>query len=162
MKFIPGYEKLYSVTEDGQIFSHKSDRYLAIDTNQGDRRIRLALPGSRDKQFRVAVLMLLTYVGPKSEGAWCLHRDDNQMNDVIGNLRWGQPGENIEDRLNNGKPIHPSGKGKPKLSREDVIEIRRLSSEEKRSHASIAGRFEVSAMTISSIVRRVTWSHIDD
>ena len=48
MKFIPGYEDLYSATEDGLIFGHKRQKYLKQRLNEnGYYRVILSILGHR-------------------------------------------------------------------------------------------------------------------
>lgn len=50
----------------------------------------------------VHVLMLEVFVGPRPEGMYGLHRDDDPDNNRLENLYWGTPAQNSRDAVNNG------------------------------------------------------------
>jgi len=65
--------------------------------------------------------------------------------------------ENAADRVRDG--TNPSGEkhGSSKLSKKQVLEIRRRSSEKQ---VDLAREFRVNFVTINDILSRVTWKHI--
>lgn len=54
------------------------------------------------KQVTVHVLVLETFVGPRPEGMFGCHRDDDADNNRLRNLYWGTPAQNSRDMVNNG------------------------------------------------------------
>jgi len=58
--------------------------------------------------------------------------------------------------------LHSESKNEPrkKISEKDVIKIRKMYIEEKRTKASLAREFRVSNETISQLIRRETWRHV--
>jgi hypothetical protein len=53
----------------------------------------------------VHILMLETFIGPRPNGMWGCHRDDDPVNNCLENLYWGTPSENVFDKVRNGN--HP-------------------------------------------------------
>jgi hypothetical protein len=51
----------------------------------------------------VHILVLEAFVGPRPDGAYGLHWDDDPSNNRVENLRWGTPSENMYDKVRNGR-----------------------------------------------------------
>lgn len=47
-------------------------------------------------------LVLEAFVGPRPEGMYGLHWDDDKNNNRLANLRWATPSENMMDQVRNG------------------------------------------------------------
>lgn len=61
MKDIPGYEGLYSITEDGQVWSHYRNKFIALNnTALGYKEALLSKKGVR-RHYGVHRLVLMTY-----------------------------------------------------------------------------------------------------
>lgn len=167
--YIPGWGRLYEASTEGRIRSR--DRKVgARDGGEALRRGRILVPvakggrylavtladGVRREQCFVHDLVMLTFRGPKPEGAQVCHWDDDKANNVLSNLRYGTAQDNSDDKHRNGY----SGKGErhpgARLTAEDVIAIRR--SDEPGT--VLAHRFGVHPGHISSIRNRKTWKHI--
>lgn len=58
-------------------------------------------PGGKARARLIPHLVLEAFGGPRPEGAWCLHQDDDPMNNRIDNLRWGTPRQNRKDAVDN-------------------------------------------------------------
>jgi len=55
-----------------------------------------------DRNYRVAPLILTTFVRPKPyPKAMARHLDDDKSNDRLGNLAWGTRGQNTRDSIQN-------------------------------------------------------------
>ena len=62
------------------------------------------LPSGRGrKSYKVHVLVLDAFVGPRPNGMQGLHRDDDHANNNLSNLYWGTQSQNMADRLRNGR-----------------------------------------------------------
>lgn len=101
----------------------------------------------------VHVLVLTAFCGPPPQGHWALHRDDNPSNNVLENLRWGTPSENIHDAIANGKRRVGEGNWNAKLTKNACLEI----SSSKESNALLAKKFGVCAATIRQVRVGRTW-----
>ena len=96
---IPGYEtyKGYYITEDGEIFSTKSNKILKQSYRTGYKRVSIGSKkeGTR-KSFSVHRLVALAYY--YFEGCESLtvnHKDENPLNNHKDNLEWLSIGDNI-------------------------------------------------------------------
>jgi hypothetical protein len=87
-----------------------------------------------------------------------LHRDDNKDNNAIGNLYWGTPKQNCDDRARNGHQINLRGEDCPyaRLTEDQVREI--MASPE--SYSVIESRFGVSNSMVSFIKSGKRWAHV--
>ena len=104
MKDIPGFEGRYAVTEDGQVFSYRSKRFLAGETTRnGYHRVQLG-----GQKYLVHRLVAMTYI-PNPEDKPCVnHKDCNRLNNNVNNLEWCTYEENntYADRLEKSAAKH--------------------------------------------------------
>lgn len=82
MKPIPNYPD-YSVTENGEIWSEKRQKFLKQALINGYSAVSL-----KQKKHYVHLLMLQTYVGPCSPGQLGRHKDGDRTNNALENLEW--------------------------------------------------------------------------
>ncbi len=95
MKEIKGYEGLYSVTENGQIWSERSKKFLVSTPNsQGYLLVTLSKQGER-KKYRVHRLVLQTFCPVDNmENLQVNHKDENKQNNCLSNLEWSNSSAN--------------------------------------------------------------------
>jgi hypothetical protein len=116
-KDIPGYEGLYQAsslgrikTVEGKVTSNR--RYSKrvwksrIMKGRGDnystgRRVSLWKDG-KVKDFLVARLVAITFLGEPLQGYTVNHKDGDRMNNQIDNLEWLSRGDNIRHAFDNG------------------------------------------------------------
>lgn len=98
----------YDVYPDGRVFSNtgwRSKDYFQIKQSldeYGYPAVRLMINGKR-KRERVHKLVATLFHGPKpSPFHQVCHRDGNKLNNVAGNLYWGDARENAADRDRHG------------------------------------------------------------
>lgn len=90
---------LYSVSDLGNIYSEKRDIVLKPQPNsKGYLRVTLS---NREQAF-IHHLVLEHFEGPRPEGLWVLHRDDDHSRNMWSNLYYGTPSQNMADMINNG------------------------------------------------------------
>lgn len=111
---IPKWEGWYEASDSGLIRS--LDRI--VETAEGPRRYRgkILKPGIHLKSGTlyvnlarggpkisrtVASLVLETFVGARPRGMQACHRDDDQLNNHLSNLRWDTPLANAQDKSRN-------------------------------------------------------------
>lgn len=171
---IPGYKGVYSITDDGRVWSEER-----ID-NRGHRRgghwMRLSLQGGPYLRLTLRVeglsvqkfvhqLVLETFVGPCPEGMECCHNNGDPTDNRLANLRWDTPSANQRDAVKHGTQagLHSRGErnGYAKLTERDVGWIRYW-------HKSgvmvkdLAEWFSVCVGNIHMVVSRKTWDHIKE
>lgn len=98
----------------------------------------------------------LTY-GPIPDGLWVLHHCDVPLCVRPDHLFLGTHHDNMRDMAIKQRSTHGSRSNFAKLDEATVIAIREMSSHV--TPASIAGRFGVSASTVSRILAGVTWRY---
>lgn len=89
MKPIPNYEGLYSITEDGQIYSFKSSRFLKNSHSEKcPYPIVWLFKDKVGKCWYVHRLVAITYI-PNPDNLPCVnHKDENPGNPHVTNLEW--------------------------------------------------------------------------
>lgn len=116
-KDIPGYEGLYQASNTGFIRTVEgkttsSKRYPVrhwksrILKGRGDnpktgKRVNLWKDG-KPKEFLVARLVALTFLGEPQQGFTVNHKDGNRMNNAIYNLEWLSLADNIKHGFETG------------------------------------------------------------
>jgi hypothetical protein len=106
---VPGYEGLYSVSDQGRVRSESR-----LDGLGRQIRERILKPGQRGgwlivnladnsvhTVFSVHRLVMLAFVGPKPEGHIIRHLNDDPLDNWLNNLEYGTPAQNAEDRSRN-------------------------------------------------------------
>ena len=107
MKFIPGWENYYSITNDGKVYSHKRGKFLKPRISMdGYNRVALTKEGYR-REYRIARLVAMSYIREPKEDEQVNHKDYNRVNDVLENLEWVTPSENIKYSFDNSRYVIP-------------------------------------------------------
>lgn len=133
---IPGYEKLYSITKDGEIYSHPKSagkgnhlgKWLKPTPSFSKRRNK---PGyltvslwkdKKSKKHTVHSLVLNTFLPNPNPNIYkyCNHKDGNKLNNHIDNLEWSTPSENNK---------HAYEKKLKKVSQSNIERMRKLGKE---------------------------------
>lgn len=73
---------------------------------------------------------------------------------------WGTPAENSQDRIDHGNSLRGEECPKSKLTKADVLKIRRLLGVEKQKE--IAKRFGVTTSAVNAIVKRRNWGWLGE
>lgn len=102
MRSIKGYEGRYSVTEDGYIYSHRSEKILkGRPLPSGYLRVNLVDTNGKAKDFLVHRLVCQTF---KPDGHGCVnHIDCNKQNNHPNNLEWCDHTANMAHASSHGR-----------------------------------------------------------
>lgn len=124
---IVGYEGIYSITEDGRVYSHarsikgqgkhRSGKFLSLKTTtRGYLEVGLVNTDGKRKYFLVHRLVAATYLDKPEGRDYVNHKDNIRTNNNIDNLEWCTQLENIKhaidnfgwrrDGVHNGRYIH--------------------------------------------------------
>ena len=118
----------------------------------GGKYVSVSMNG---KARKVHQLVAEAFIGPRPDGLYCLHRDDDRFNNTPENLYWGTQSENQKDCHRNGHRrqdgIHNNA---AKLNPELVREIRAATGTCK----ALGKKYAVDPMTISLVKRRKLWA----
>lgn len=154
MKPVVGYEKYFSVTEDGKVYSHRTNKFLKLHINRKGYCIFSTKINGRDgkaicfKVHRVVAEAFLLNPENKSE---VNHIDGNKLNNNVINLEWVSRSENIQHAFRIGL-MHSNGKSgydnyNHKLSKEAVEFIR--NNKNRYTIRELGKMFNVHHCTIS-------------
>lgn len=88
------------------------------------------------------------------------HNDGSGENNFIENLRYDTHKNNIKDEIKHRTKKEGSKCWNAKLNDNKIVEIRKLTEENKLSQREIAIKFNVSQHTIWNIINKKTWKHI--
>lgn len=160
-KPIPGVPR-YEVSDLGTVRSNTrlGIRLVQWDTT-GDRypRVCVMFPDGKKKSFRVHILVLITFVGPRPTGQVARHKDDNPQNCKATNLEWGTQKQNIADKKLNGGYRQGEASHMSKLTDAQVLELR---SDQRYRYRpkDYADKFGVSKACIVDARIGVTFKHL--
>lgn len=88
MKPIPKYEGLYSATDDGQIYSERSKKFLKPRLDKGGyQQVNLHKNGVQ-KTYKVHRLIAMTFLKNPDNLPCVNHKDENRINNCIDNLEF--------------------------------------------------------------------------
>lgn len=98
-KYIPNYEGLYSIDENGNIFSHISGKILKQHANHRGYFMVSLYKDGKVKNHVIHRLVALTYIPNPNNLPEIDHIDTNRQNNNINNLRWCTRKENCNNPL---------------------------------------------------------------
>lgn len=90
---IPGYEGLYRVSDQGNVWTIKNKRTLGQNINNTYLRVQLSKNGIW-KRYQVHTLVMLAFVGPRPEGFQVDHINRVRTDNRLANLRYLHHSEN--------------------------------------------------------------------
>lgn len=167
MREVVGFEGRYSVTEDGQVFSHLRNHFLSQQLNFGGYARVGLLRGDGKFCFPLVHRLVATAYLPKPESLEVLeinHKDGVKTNNHVSNLEWVSRQRNVDHVYETGlraraikkertcfvDPTKPQA-FKPKMSLEEMSDICRL-YDEMKSLRKVAKEVGVSSETVRQII----------
>jgi len=167
---VKGYEGLYEVSDSGnvrRVANLKTDsigRKMFRETRPikqfcPRRYNTVRLSNIKLKSFKVHRLVALAFIPNPQNKPEVNHIDGCRTNNIVSNLEWCTPKENVAHSVQMG--LHPVGvkNGRAKCNDKEVLVIRGL-YKEGRDIGSLANEFNVGWNTIRNIVNNVTWKHV--
>ena len=171
-KDIPGWDGYYQASNLGNIKSvtrivnHKRlgqqtvyERILKPNIVCGYRQVILSKDGKRNYQ-KVHRLVAETFISNPDSKKQVNHIDGNKLNNCIDNLEWNTPSENQIHAFNKGlsKPRRGKANNFTKLTKEQVIEIKKLLKQKTHSHRQIGEIYGVTRQAIGRINTGKNWA----
>ena len=159
---IKGYEN-YLISNQGRVFYPKSDRFVKLRKNTKDGYLYVDLCRNGDvKIFAVDRLVALAFIGTTKKKVSVIHNDADKTNNLVSNLKWNTQKENIRYAMDIGltKSKIDTKNGRSKLTRDRVLEIRRLHEIGEYTQRALGKIFDVSERNISHIVNGKRWKHV--
>ena len=158
MKDVIGYEELFSITEDGQIWSKRSSRFLKLNILNGYLAHVTKIGGREGKNvvLKAHRLVAKAYVSNPENKPYVNHKDGDKLNNHVDNLEWCTAKENTQHAYATGLAKAASGADSPcaKLTAEDVLFIRAHYKPYNREYGTrgLGRRFGVDHSVISDII----------
>lgn len=173
-KDVPGYEGMYQVSNMGNV--RGLDRYSDSDKRQklkgkmmafhihhkGYIKVLLTKNGQAKMKF-VHILVAAAFIGPTPKGKQVNHMNGKKADNRPENLEYCTASYNIlHSHRKLGKTSNLQGEKHwaAKLTKKDVLDIRRLYTTGNYTHKSLANIFGVQAPAIGKIINRQHWTHI--
>ena len=118
MKAIKKYPN-YFVTEEGLVFSSKTNKFLKFSYDQqGYQRVGLYIGNYKSKTIKVHRLIAETFIDNPLNKKDVNHIDGDKSNNNIENLRWVTSRQNQHNRKSNNEHINIS------LTRHETYQVR--------------------------------------
>lgn len=106
-KPIKGWEGLYEITNDGQVYSIKRNTYLKPRLSMdGYKRVCLC-DNNKRREYRIARLVAEAFIENTENKSQVNHKDYNRQNDCMDNLEWVTNYENALYSYNHNKFNNP-------------------------------------------------------
>ena len=153
----------YYATEDGMIYSGKSNKYLSTrKSKRGYLLVNLSING-KCKTFSVHSLIAKAYIPNPDNLPEINHIDGNKENNHINNLEWCAPSYNCIHALRENLRIPAKGIDTKNgcFTDEDIITIRELYDSKQYSQYKLAEIYGVTRSAIQQIVERKTYKHVE-
>lgn len=168
MQLAKNFEKYFMVSEQGEVFSLRTNRLLKVFKNSGGYlQFSTRFGGRKSKAVRFLVHRLVaeTFIPNPENKSFVNHIDCNKTNNCVSNLEWVTAKENFDHAYTNGL-ICLDNRGSlhalSKLTEDEVIYI--LKSYKpysvEFSQSVLAKQFNVGRSCIQRIVSRAGWTHL--
>lgn len=165
-KDLPGNEGTYQISNLGRVKTldrvikcgknikkHIPEKVMAIRSHAGYKTVTIRID-SKTKVCSIHRLVAKTFL-PNPNNYKCVnHIDGNKENNAVNNLEWCNYSHNMKHAYRNGLRV---AKGRAKLSKSQVLEIRELCTSSGYTITKIADIFGVSKATISKIKNYKSW-----
>lgn len=163
---IPGYERLYEVSDAGMVRSLNYGRMggVRIMSHKGGRRysgVKLSR-GGHIYRCLIHVQVAAAFIGPKPEGMQVNHKNGNGYDNRLENLEYVTASENSLHayRIGLRKPTKGEINGMCKLNSGDIRAIRDLILQ-GFTHQQVAQRFNLARQTVGDIATKRSWRHLN-
>lgn len=148
---IPGYEGLYDISSDGEVYSYHRNRMLqnrGVDKD-GYPIISLSKEGKRSTFAKHRIVCRVFHGEPPFDGAEAAHKDGDRTNPKASNLVWSSKAENASHKVIHGTVLAGELHPRARLTDEQVSTIRAF-GRDKIAHSAVT--FGVSQDTIRDII----------
>ena len=132
----------------------------SINTTKGYLQAHLTINGTK-KKYYVHRLVAICFIPNPNNYKQVNHIDGNKLNNHVSNLEWCTCKQNIRKAWELGLNAKGEKHGRAKLTEAIVIEMFRFRNIEKWTQQRIADHFGICASTVSRILRRKSWKHVE-
>ena len=148
---VSGYEGLYSVSTEGQVYTHKYKKFLKPRSKRGYLNVSLSKNKKR-KEFRVHRLVAIAFISNSENKEQVNHIDGDKNNNKVNNLEWVTQSENITHSYNLG--LHSTIKKPYKMTENKISQLKSM-LEERTTLKEMARILEVSVSTINRHIKHI-------
>lgn len=104
MRSIPGYEEYYLISENGEIWSKRYNKFLKpAKTKDGYLQVCLCPGNGKQYSFKVHRLVAMAYIENPDQKKEVNHLDYNRVNNFFKNLEWTTHDENFKYSFDAGR-----------------------------------------------------------
>ena len=165
MKDVCGYEGLYKVDENGNVFSVRNNKLLKrMMFPSGYEYVHLCNGKGKTKLFRVHRLVAETFIPNPNNLPEVNHKDGDKLNNNVKNLEWCTNLENMRHSVETGlRNIKGENNPSAKLTVKDVINIRKeyIPKSKEFGTVALARKYGVTNVMIGKIIRNECWTDPD-
>ena len=159
------YGKKFWIYDDGRVWSVESNRFIGFTHKSGYKQIGVLNPATgKLENFRISRLMLEVFVRKPKEGEFARHLDDDPGNNTLPNLAWGDPQDNSDDCVRNGKS--PFGERNSKAKLTEKIVKRLIKEYRGQPYRTFARDFierhnlDINGLAVVRILRAQSWTAV--
>lgn len=146
-----GYEGLYSVSTEGQVYTHKYKKILKPRSKKGYLNVSLSKNKKR-KEFKIHRLVAIDFIPNTENKEQVNHIDGDKNNNKVTNLEWVTQSENIVHSY--GLGLHSTIKKPYKMTEDKIIKLKSM-LEENTALKRMAETLEVSTSTINRHIKQI-------
>ena len=161
MKDVCGYEGLYKVDENGNVFSVRNNKLLKrMMFPSGYEYVHQCNGKGKTKLFRVHRLVAETFIPNPNNLPEVNHKDGDKLNNNVKNLEWCTNLENMRHSVETGlRNIKGENNPSAKLTVKDVINIRKeyIPKSKEFGTVALARKYGVTNVMIGKIIRNECW-----
>jgi len=161
---------VYEISSHGRLRSYRKQaggrlskpRVLSGNISvSGYPRYKLTLRDGSKRTYTAHRLVAFAFLGlPPTEQHQVAHGDGVPTNNVVSNLRWATPSENLADRFDHGTMTLGTRNGRAKLNEAQVLEIRKM-FKRGATYREVTSRFAIGHGTAGSIKSGKNWGWLD-
>lgn len=165
IKNIVGYEGLYTCDEYGNIFScgtsiNRRKKLMKQNIKNGYYYVCLTDINGKPSKKYVHRIIAQSFIDNQNNKKEVNHIDCNKLNNNIMNLEWTTRKENLQHSYDNGLKREHEKHGMAKLTKNEVLKIRKLYKSKKYSYRQLSEMYNVSMSCISMIVTNRNWRNL--
>jgi len=161
MKSIKGYEGRYSITKNGNVYSHKNKKFLTNCINEPNGYYIVNLCANKQQKIVCIHKLIAKAFIPNPESKPIVnHIDGNKLNNDISNLEWVTYAEDTKHAIETGLREMPSnnpGVSKRKLTIEQAQLARKLFNSGKHNQRELVAMFNVKFYIIRDLIKGKTY-----
>lgn len=125
IKSVDRFVNGFSARAGKPVMIHRKEKMLSQNVRgNGYKSVCICVDGAM-KTEQVHKLVLMAFRGVRPKGLVACHNDGNPDNNNITNLRWDWPSENYKDIEKHGTRAKGEKVGTSKLTKQEVIEIKK-------------------------------------